>query len=57
MVISTDSVLNNSINDSKMKIISVAPLFAEAIVRIHNRESISSLFDSVPHALKSYSSY
>lgn len=57
LVISTDSVSNQSIIDKKMKIISVAPLFAEAVVRIHNRESISSLFDSVPHAIKTYSSY
>jgi ribose-phosphate pyrophosphokinase len=55
LVISTDSVPNKSILDNKLKVISVAPLFAEAIVRIHNRESISSLFDSVPLALKSYS--
>ncbi|MEK3886686.1 ribose-phosphate diphosphokinase [Bacillus sp. FSL K6-3431] len=52
LVISTDSVVNKSIISKKVKIISVAPLFAEAIVRIHNRESISSLFDSVPHAIK-----
>ncbi|WP_062105562.1 ribose-phosphate diphosphokinase [Bacillus niameyensis] len=57
LVISTDSVSNQSIIDKKMKIISVAPLFAEAVVRIHNRESISSLFDSVPQSLKTYSSY
>jgi hypothetical protein len=29
-------------------VISVAPLFAEAIMRIHNRQSVSQLFDSVP---------
>lgn len=32
----------------KVKVISVAPLFAEAIMRIHNRQSVSQLFDSVP---------
>ncbi|MCK5155036.1 MAG: ribose-phosphate pyrophosphokinase [Spirochaetales bacterium] len=31
---------------SKIKVVSVAPLFGEAIRRIHNRESISVLFDN-----------
>ena len=30
----------------KVEVVSVAPLFAEAIGRIHNRESISVLFES-----------
>ncbi|MBS4201748.1 ribose-phosphate pyrophosphokinase [Bacillus sp. FJAT-49732] len=51
LLISTDSVLNESIISNKTKIVSVAPLFAEAIVRIHNRESVSSLFDSAPHTV------
>jgi ribose-phosphate pyrophosphokinase len=29
---------------AKVRVVSVAPLFAEAIRRIHNRESISGLF-------------
>ena len=29
----------------KMKILSVAPLFAEAMMRVFNNESISKLFD------------
>jgi ribose-phosphate pyrophosphokinase len=32
----------------KIKIVSVAPLFGEAIMRIHKRESVSPLFDTVP---------
>lgn len=48
-LISTDSVCNDNIHpSSKIKIISVAPLFAESVVRIDERESLSSLFDSVP---------
>jgi ribose-phosphate pyrophosphokinase len=30
---------------SRVEVVSVAPLFAEAIRRIHRRESISSLFN------------
>ncbi len=33
---------------SKVKMISVAPLFAETINRIHGRESVSVMFDAVP---------
>jgi phosphoribosylpyrophosphate synthetase len=29
----------------KLKVLSVAPLIAEAIKRIHNEESVSSLFN------------
>ena len=39
----TDSVLN-PIKLDKVKIVSSAPLFAKAIQRIHNDESISELF-------------
>jgi ribose-phosphate pyrophosphokinase len=48
LVISTDSVNNPHVLNDKFKILSVAPLFAEAINRIHNRESVSPLFDNVP---------
>ncbi|HEY5563538.1 MAG TPA: ribose-phosphate diphosphokinase [Clostridiaceae bacterium] len=48
LIISTDSVNNPNILNDKIKIISVAPLFAEAIYRIHNRESVSPLFDNIP---------
>jgi ribose-phosphate pyrophosphokinase len=49
LLISTDSVLNAAVDGSdKIRIISVAPLFAETIRRINNRESVSTLFDTVP---------
>jgi len=49
LLVSTDSVLNPNVNCSdRIKIISVAPLFAETIRRINNRESVSPLFDRVP---------
>ncbi|GKX30885.1 ribose-phosphate pyrophosphokinase [Vallitalea longa] len=48
-LISTDSVYNPYIMDcKKIKIVSVAPLFAETINRIHKRESVSPLFEKVP---------
>jgi ribose-phosphate pyrophosphokinase len=41
----TDSVENQPVTLSpKVEVVSVAPLFAEALRRIHNRESISGLF-------------
>lgn len=47
-LIGTDSVANRNIMKSdKIKIVSVAPLFAQALIRIHNRESVSPLFTSV----------
>ncbi len=49
LLISTDSVANPHVACSnKIKIVSVAPLFAETIRRINNRESVSPLFDKVP---------
>lgn len=46
-VIGTDSVFNPHLQDqTKFKIVSVAPLFAEVIQRIHLHESVSSLFDN-----------
>jgi ribose-phosphate pyrophosphokinase len=49
LVICTDSVDNkNALESSKIKVISVAPLFAEAILRINARESVSTLFERVP---------
>jgi ribose-phosphate pyrophosphokinase len=51
-VIGTDSVHNRVAAASpKMRTISVAPLFAEAIHRIHSRESMSPLFSGVPAAV------
>ncbi len=51
-VIGTDSVHNRVAAASpKVRTISVAPLFAEAIHRIHSRESMSPLFSGVPAAV------
>lgn len=52
-VISTDSVENPYIKDrEKFLTVSVAPLFAEAVYRIHERESVSTMFSSVPKNVK-----
>ncbi|MDF2714143.1 MAG: ribose-phosphate diphosphokinase [Paenibacillus sp.] len=49
LILGTDSVVNPHIARSgKIRLVSVAPLFAEAISRIHRRESVSPLFDRVP---------
>ncbi len=49
MVIGTDSVKNPYIAGcEKFVVISVAPLFAEAVLRIHEKESVSPLFSRVP---------
>jgi ribose-phosphate pyrophosphokinase len=49
LVVSTDSINNPRVKKSdKIKIISVAPLFAEVVKRMQNRESISHLFDNIP---------
>jgi ribose-phosphate pyrophosphokinase len=49
MVISTDSINNPRLKgSSKIKIISVAPLFAEVVKRMHNRETIGDLIDNIP---------
>lgn len=49
LLISTDSVCNEHVlHSEKIRLISVAPLFAETIRRIHNHESVSPLFDEVP---------
>ncbi|WP_105617961.1 ribose-phosphate diphosphokinase [Vallitalea okinawensis] len=49
LLISTDSVCNEQVvNSDKVRLISVAPLFAETIRRIHNHESVSPLFNEVP---------
>lgn len=49
MLISTDTVDNPYIVSSKKMItVSAAPLFAEAVLRIHERASVSPLFVKVP---------
>jgi ribose-phosphate pyrophosphokinase len=48
LVVSTDSLENpRLVNSKKIKIISVAPLFAEVVKRMQMRESISDLFDLI----------
>lgn len=54
-VLSTDTVDNPNIAGlSKFKTISVAPLFAETIIRYHDYQSVSPLFTSVPPGLMPY---
>ncbi|GHO87283.1 ribose-phosphate diphosphokinase [Dictyobacter formicarum] len=44
----TDTVENHPVKfTAKIEVVSVAPLFGEAIKRIHNRESISEMFKGV----------
>ncbi|HHY64554.1 MAG TPA: ribose-phosphate pyrophosphokinase, partial [Clostridiaceae bacterium] len=47
-LIVTDTVENEAVLDHpKVKVVSVAHLFAEAVRIIHNRDSLSQLFDSI----------
>lgn len=49
LLIGTDSVDNGWVLESEIcKVVSAAPLFAEAVRRIHYRESVSPLFTDVP---------
>ncbi len=54
MVFSTDTVDNyNIIGQEKFKTISVAPMFAETVMRFYNYESINSMFSQLPeHIIK-----
>jgi ribose-phosphate pyrophosphokinase len=46
LLITTDSVETQPVElSARVRVVSAAPLFAEAIRRIHNRESISGLFN------------
>jgi len=52
LVISTDSITNSRISrSSKIRLISVAPLFAEVVNRMHNRRSIGDLLDDIPDTI------
>jgi ribose-phosphate pyrophosphokinase len=49
MIVGTDSVQNPIVTkSSKFVSVSVAPLFAEAVLIIHEKESVSPLFSKVP---------
>ena len=49
MVYSTDTVYNPNIEgQAKFKTVSVAPMFAETIMRYYNYESISTMFSKLP---------
>lgn len=49
LYMTTDTVENEWVINSKMtQVVSVAPLFAETVRRIHVRESVSVLFDEAP---------
>ncbi|NQT22833.1 MAG: ribose-phosphate pyrophosphokinase, partial [Candidatus Omnitrophica bacterium] len=42
----TDTIFSEAAkNSDKIEVVSVAPLLAEAIKRIHNEQSVSSMFD------------
>ena len=52
-IIGTDTVDNPwIIKSKKITTVSVAPLFAETVMRVHNRESVSPLFSSLPCRIK-----
>jgi ribose-phosphate pyrophosphokinase len=57
LLLGTDSVENkNLLGSEKVRLVSVAPLFAQALIRIHNNESVSPLFTSISENIK-YQSY
>jgi ribose-phosphate pyrophosphokinase len=52
LVIATDSINNPRVKDCpKIKVISVAPLFAEVVRRMHRREAIGDLIDKIPEKI------
>lgn len=52
LLISTDTVDNPFIqNSDKILTVSVAPLFAESVLRIHERVTVSTLFEHLPQKL------
>ena len=51
-LIVTDTIANPAaMAHPKVRVVSVAPLFAEAIMRTHNRVGVSELFDSAPSSV------
>jgi ribose-phosphate pyrophosphokinase len=46
-LVTTDTVPHSKVNGFKLTELTVAPLLGEAIKRIHNSESVSSLFDII----------
>lgn len=55
-LISTDTIYNENIaGNPKVRTLSAAPLFAESILRISNRESLSPIFDDIPQKIYDYS--
>lgn len=49
MVLSTDTVENPNVEgQAKFKTVSVAPMFAETIIRYYNSQSINTMFSSLP---------
>ncbi len=44
-LVTTDTVPHSKVNGFKLTELTVAPLLGEAILRIHNSESVSSLFE------------
>jgi phosphoribosylpyrophosphate synthetase len=49
LVLGTDSIDNPLAGaQAKISLISAAPVFAEAICRIHQNNSVSSLFEKIP---------
>lgn len=52
LLIGTDTVENPWARESdRVHLVSVAPLFSEAVKRIHNSQPVSELFDEVPQTL------
>lgn len=48
-VLSTDTIYNpNIVGQPKFKMVSVAPMFAETIIRFYNSQSINDMFNSLP---------
>ncbi|MEM0010956.1 MAG: ribose-phosphate pyrophosphokinase [Candidatus Bathyarchaeia archaeon] len=48
MLVVTDTIPLGNKSSDKIKVLSIAPLLAEAIARIHNEKSVSVLFQKLP---------